>query len=65
MVYKGLAALVMYYKDKHNNISNSNSININISNSNSNNSLYNNYVMLANCLATSCLINIKIGINIS
>lgn len=55
MVYKGLAALVMYYKDKHNNISNSNS----------NNSLYNNYVMLANCLATSCLINIKIGINIS
>jgi hypothetical protein len=57
MVYKGLAALVMYYKDKHNNISNSNS--------NSNNSLYNNYVMLANCLATSCLINIKIGINIS
>ena len=59
MFYKGLAALVIYYKDKRNNSSNkSNS-------SNNNDNLYNNYVMLANCLAISGLINIKLDINIS
>jgi hypothetical protein len=71
MFYKGLAALVIYYKDKHNNSSNisnkSNSSNISNKSNSSNNSnnLYNNYVMLANCLAISGLINIKLDINIS
>jgi hypothetical protein len=62
MFYKGLAALVIYYKDKHNNSSN---ISNKSNSSNNSNNLYNNYVMLANCLAISGLINIKLDINIS